>query len=141
MRRVATTSVGAITGSSRPATVSSYVAASRSWNSYTRPVPVSVNTVLSRDSAVILRLASASFSSATTRVGPLSRMRFTSPITVEGTEAERKSACSPTLGSPRSSKPQAARRRQAATRILDNDVHQPAGHDDDLLDLLPGDEL
>src|SRR6185312_12062099 len=99
-------------------------------------------TVFSRDSARMVRLASASFGFATMCVGPVARMRRTSPTTVEGTFDDTKIVRSPTPGSPRSSKPQEARAsaRAAKRSALDNDVHQPAGHDDDLLRLLPAGE-
>src|SRR6185503_15047709 len=98
-------------------------------------------TVFSRVSPRIVRLASASFWSATSFVVPVPRMRRTSATTLEGPTAETKTVRRPTVGSPRSSKPQAEARSRSARRSLDNDVHQPAGDDDHLLRLLPRHEL
>src|ERR1700682_2002324 len=104
-----------------------------------------VNTVFSRASWRMCRCASASAAVCTSRVGPVASVRRMSACTTEGPTAEMKSFLMPTAGSPRSWKPQEARKNaipaKARGMTLDNDIHQTPGHDDNFLRLLPRREL
>src|SRR5688572_15906261 len=94
-----------------------------------------VFTAFSRFSAMICSTASAPSAVGITLVAPPARVRRISiAIPPPGTWMDLK----PVARSPRSWKPQAARRRTAASAaLLDHHIHELSRHHDDLLGLLP----